>query len=43
MKWNEMKYILLNKIYNNFRQYLKTEPKEISNIYDKKNIKKAKL
>ena len=40
-----MKYILFNKIYINFRYYLKTKHKEtykLSNIHDK-NIKKAKL
>ena len=39
MKRNEMKYILFNKIYNNFREYLKTKHKEtykLSNIHDKK-------
>ena len=42
-----MKYILFNKIYNNFRQFLKTKHKEtykLSNIHDKNiYIKKAKL
>ena len=46
MKWNEMKYIIFNKIYNNFRQNLKTKLNEtykLSNIHDKKNINKDKL
>ena len=41
-----MKYILFNKIYKNFKKYLKTKQKKtykLSNIHDKKNIKKVKL
>ena len=41
-----MKYILFNIIYNNFRQYLKTKPKEtyeLSNIHDKKKYKESKI
>ena len=43
MKWNEMKYILFNKIYNNNIQNTRKLINYISNVHDKKNIKKAKL
>ena len=40
-----MKYILFNKIYNNFKKYLQTKLKEtykLSNIHDKK-YKESKI